>query len=298
MEALAGLQEALARVGGQAGDSVVAVRSRGRGTGVVVAAGRVVTNAHNVVGARISVKFSDGRLAEAQVSGVDLDSDIAVLAVETGQTPPIPWDADGSNGSIGQGHVVFALGATNGGARVTWGTVSAVGRAFRGPRGRMIDGAVEHTAPLARGSSGGPLVDTQGRLLGVNTHRRGDGFYLAIPADGSLRQRVDLLGRGEQPTRVRLGVALAPSDVAQRLRAAVGLPERSGLLVRAVEDAGPAERAGIRLGDLLVEAAGTPLETLDDVFRVLDGVDPSATVTVRVVRGTDEHELTVRFVED
>ena len=111
------------------------------------------------------------------------------------------------------------------GLRVSFGTVSGVGRTFRGPRGRRIAGALEHTAPLGRGSSGGPLVDAEGRLVGINTHRLGEGFYLALPAGAALKTRVDALARGESASRVQLGVGLAPSHVARRLRRSVGLPD-------------------------------------------------------------------------
>lgn len=292
MTILEELEQALAQTAKSAGMSVVGVRGRGRGTGVVTAPGRILTNAHNVVGARVAVQFVSGDAAEAEVAGIDLDTDMAVLATDTGEAPAITWDG---GGSLALGRFVFALAATRSGPRVTWGTVSAVGRAFRGPRGRLITGAVEHTAPLARGSSGGPLVDAQGHFLAVNTHRPGDGFYLAVPADDALRRRIELLGRGEQPTRLRLGVALAPNDVARQLRAAVGLPGHDGLLVRAVEEGGPADGAGVRQGDLLVEAGGQALATLDDVFAVLDHADPSAELPVRIVRGTEEHDMTVRF---
>ena len=142
--------------------------------------------------------------------------------------------------------------------RASVGFVSALDVTFRGPGGGRLRGAIEHTAPLARGSSGGPVVDVRGTLVGIDTHRVGDGFYLALPADDDLRARVDALARGEAPHRPRLGIAVAPPRVARRLRQSVGLPERDGLLVHAVEDGGPAERAGIRQGDLIVRvSAGT-----------------------------------------
>src|SRR5919205_4099631 len=120
------------------------------------------------------------------------------------------------------GTAVFALSNPGGrGLRVTFGFVSGVERSFRGPRGRRISGSLEHTAPLLPGSSGGPIVDAEGRLLGVNTNRLGEGFYLAIPADAGLRSRVDALSRGESVARPRLGVALAPAHVARRMRRAV-----------------------------------------------------------------------------
>jgi serine protease Do len=140
------------------------------------------------------------------------------------------------------------------------------------------------------GSSGGPVVDLEGRLLGINTNRLGNGFYLAIAADKSLQERVTALGRGEEPKRRRLGVGLAPSHVAQQLRRAVGLPERDGLLVREVEEDSPAAKAGIAEGDLLVAVGGKPLTGADDLFEALAGEGP---LEVTLVRGTDERTVTV-----
>ena len=138
-------------------------------------------------------------------------------------------------------------------------------------------------------------MDADGRLLGVNTNRIGDGFYLALPADADLRARVDALGRGESPTPIRLGVGLAPAHAARRLRRAVGLPERDGLLVRQVEEDGPAARAGIQVGDLIVEAEGREVTTADDLFDVLDGLAPDASLALKIVRGTDELDVSVSF---
>src|SRR5207302_6103617 len=141
----------------------------------------------------------------------DRDLDLAVLDVETGDAPAVAW---GEAGELAPGRPVLALANPGGrGLRVTLGFVSAAGRSFRGPRGRRVAGAIEHTAPLPRGSAGGPLVDLDGRLLGVNTLRVDGGLILSIPADGQLRDRVEALGRGETPRRVRLGVAIAPPRV-------------------------------------------------------------------------------------
>ena len=127
-----------------------------------------------------------GATAQAEVLGVDADGDLAVLAVDTAGATPVEW----STSAADAGGVVFAAARGRHGLRVTFGVVSGVDREFRGPRGRRITGSIEHTAPLARGSSGGPLVDAEGRLLGINTHRLGDGFYLALPADaGAARAR-------------------------------------------------------------------------------------------------------------
>jgi serine protease Do len=196
------------------------------------------------------------------------------------------------------GDAVLALANPGGRAvRVSVGFVSALEVAFRGPGGRRVRGAIEHTAPLARGSSGGPVVDVLGNLVGIDTHRVGDGFYLALPADEDLKARVDALSRGEVPRRPRLGIAIAPPRVARRLRQSVGLPERDGLLVHAVEEGGAADRAGIRQGDLVVRVAGTSVATVDELAAALESSTPGASVEVLVVRGAEEVTLAVDLAE-
>jgi len=294
MSVLEELEQAVGQVAQQVGGSVVGIgRGHGRGSGVVVAEGSVATNAHNIRGEETTVVFADGRSAVGRVQGVDVDADLAVVSVDTQGAAPVAWAAGGSAARVGA--AVFSLANPGGRLRVTFGLVSAVNRAFRGPRGRRITGSLEHTAPMGRGSSGGPLVDAAGRLLGLNTNRLGDGFYLAVPADAELRGRLDALTRGETPSRPRLGVGLAPARVARQLRRAVGLPERDGLLVRAVDETGPAGRAGIRTGDLIVAAGGRELTDPDELHEVLDGLAEDATLALSVVRGTEELTVHVAF---
>ena len=289
MTAIQELQAAITSVVDKAGASIVGIGSRQRGSGVVIADGKVLTNAHNIRGDEVTVTFADGRSTRGQLSGVDWDGDLAVISVDTGKSKALAW-ADG--GSVDVGAVVFGAAATSGGGtRVTWGTVSAVARAFRGPGGRKIAGSLEHTAPMAPGSSGGALLDGEGRLVGLNTNRIGEGFYLALPADGELRARVDALGRGEAPQRRRLGVAVAPAFVAARLRRSVGLPERDGILVRGVEDGSDADKAGIEQGDLIVEVAGKAIEDPDDLVEAL--ATASTPFEIKIVRGTEERTVSV-----
>ncbi|MFL5681394.1 MAG: S1C family serine protease [Chloroflexota bacterium] len=289
MTAIDDLQSTISSVTGRIGSGVVGIGSRQRGSGVVVADGKVLTNAHNIRGEDVTVSFPGGRTTRGRVAGVDVDGDLAVVDVDTSGATPLEW-ADGA--AVSPGTIVFgAASAPGGGTRVTFGSVSAVARAFRGPGGRRIAGSIEHTAPLAPGSSGGPVVDSEGRLLGLNTNRLGEGFYLALPADAALRERVDGLGRGESVSRPRLGVAVAPSHVARRLRTSVGLPARDGLLVRGVEDGSPAAKAGIQEGDLIVEAAGRPVTDADELFEALGAA--SMPFEVRIVRGTDERTVSV-----
>lgn len=273
------------------GPSVVGLgRGWGLGSGVVVGDGRVLTNAHNVRRDEPTVVFADDRRETASVLAADRDLDLAVLEVDTGDAPAVAW-SDAGEPAIGT--AVLALANPGGrGLRVTLGFVSAAPRSFRGARGRRVAGAIEHTAALPRGSAGGPLVDLDGALLGVNTVRLRGGLILALPAV-ALRDRIDALTRGETPSSRRLGVAVAPPRVARRLRGAVGLPEREGVLVRAVEDGSPADRAGLERGDLIVAAAGNPVEGVDALYGALDGA--GATLALTVVRGTEESELTVAF---
>jgi serine protease Do len=283
------LQSAISAVAERVGPSVVGIGSRQRGSGIVLADGKVLTNAHNIRGDEVTITFADGRSIRGQVAGVDVDGDLAVVNVDTAGAPALAW-GDGSAATPGS--VVFGASATSdGGTRITFGTVSAVARAFRGPGGRRIAGSVEHTAPLAPGSSGGPIVDAGGALLGLNTNRLDEGFYLALPADAALRERVDQLGRGESVRRPRLGVAVAPAYVAARLRRSVGLPERDGLLVRGVEDGSPAARAGIQEGDLIVAAAGREVTDGDALVEAL--ASAGDTFEVKIVRGTEERTVQV-----
>jgi serine protease Do len=134
-------------------------------------------------------------------------------------------------------------------------------------------------------------VNGAGNLLGLNAVRRDGGFILALPADAALRRRVDELARGEATERPRLGVALAPPRVARRMRAAVGLEPRDGLLVREVVDESPAAAAGIQRGDLLVRAGDRALAGMDDLFDALDGATGS--LALGLVRGTEELDVSV-----
>ena len=297
MSLLDEVQTTIRQLADGAGQSVVGIGQRwGVGSGIVLGDGRVLTNAHNVRGDQVTVTFADERTAEGTVAGHDVDGDLAVIDVDTAGAAALPW-ADGAGAELGQ--PVFALSNPGGrGLRVTFGFVSGIERTFRGPRGRRITGSLEHTAPLLPGSSGGPVLNAGGQLLGINTNRLGEGFYLAIPADDALRGRVDALGRGESAAPPpRLGVALAPGHVARRLRRSVGLPEIDGVLIRGVEDDSPAARAELAQGDLIVAAAGRQIRTPDDLFEALQAAAPAGRIELSLIRGAGELTVQVSFAD-
>ncbi len=291
MNAIDELQQTVERIATDVGPSVVGLgRGWGRGSGVAIGEGKVLTNAHNLRRDEVTVTFADGRRETASVAAADHDADVAVLSVDTAGARALEW----ADAPATLGLPVFALANPAGrGLRVTFGLVSSTGRSFRGPRGRRVTGTVEHTAPLPRGSSGGPIVDRSGRLVGINTLRLDGGLILAL-AGADLRERVDALLRGEAPRRLTLGVYVASPHAARRMRRAVGLPKRDGVLVRGVREGSPAERAGLERGDLIVAVAGREIERLDDLYEAVDGVENGA-VELVVVRGTEERTTRVEL---
>ena len=277
----------LASIAGSVGESVVGLR-RGarRGSGVVVAQDRVAVLVHSLREDRVEVVFADSRSEDAELAGVDRRHGVALLQVPTDGAAIVRWSQ--AQPSIGDS--VFALANPGaGGLRATEGRVSAAPVTLRGRHGRSLEGMIEHTAPLPRGAGGGPLVDTDGAVLGVNALRADPGFLLALPA-AVVSGAVEGLLEGRARSR-HLGVALAPAGASRRMRAAVGLPRRDGLLVRRVESGGPAELAGVQVGDLLVGLGDTEVQDLADVFDAIDSA--GGPLEVRIVRGAESLALTV-----
>jgi S1-C subfamily serine protease len=298
MSTITEFQSQIGAVASRVGPAVVGFgRGWGRGSGVVVAKDRILTNAHNLRGEEVTVRFADGRRETGTVAGVDSDLDLAVVTADTADIDPVAWDPAREEPEIGA--AVIAVANPGGrGLRATPGFVSSAGRSFRGPRGRRITGAIEHTAPLPRGSGGGPLVDLDGNLLGLNAIRLEGGLILAVAANRALADSADRLARGEAPQRARLGVAVAPPHVARRLRRAVGLPEQAGVLIRSVAESSPAERAGLERGDLIVRAGGEAVDSVESLYRALDAVDPAEGLELDVLRGTEERHVSVGFAEE
>src|SRR5215204_5052105 len=243
------LQAAVGAVGERVGPAVVGLgRGWGRGSGVVIAEGRVLTNAHVLRGGEVAVRRGGGEVALGRVASADEALDVAVIAVDTGDAPAVAWEPEAVEG-LAAGRAVFALADPGGrGLRTTFGLVTATGRSFRGPGGRRVRGSIEHSPPLPRGSSGGPLVDAQGRLLGINSVRMEGGLLLALPADAALRGAAHARRRRAAGAR---GAARARRRVRQPRRgrrAAAGRPARRRRRPTAARLRRPVRRARGRRG--------------------------------------------------
>lgn len=272
------------RAAAQIGPSVVGLRGGARGSGTILASGRVVTSAANLTDGAPEVVFADGRSARATVTGLDRRRGFAALSVDTGALAPLSFGPE----SPPIGTTVVALANPWGrGLSATLGFVAS-------SRTRPAVG-IAHTALCPRGASGGPLVAPDGALLGFNVTRLDGGFVLATATDTETRERIEQLVAGERRSDRTLGVAIAPPRVAKRLRRSVGLDEREGLLVRGVEADSAAFSAGIRHGDLIVAVGDSPIASVDDLLAQLENGSDELVVTV--VRGVEEHTLTASLAQ-
>ena len=192
-------------------------RGWGRGSGIVVAPGRVITNAHNVGDADVMVSFPDGRRERGTVAGRDLDFDLAAVRVDTGKLDPVAWRPAATRAAAGD--PVIALANPGGaGVKAMLGFVSAVDRDIRGPRDRLITGCIEHDVRVPPGLGGVPLVDVEGRLLGLNCVRLEDGQIAAVRAGEELAERLEQLwAGGGDPDGGRSNSAPAGVALAQEL---------------------------------------------------------------------------------
>jgi serine protease Do len=285
------LEEAAAAVREKALPAVVGVGNRWpSGSGIVFGEGLVLTSAHNVQSENPQVHFADGSRREATSVTADYAGDLAVIKISTEGSAVMKWAAGGPE----LGTPIFAAANPAGrGVRLSFGVVSAQDRDFRGPGGHPITGGFEHSAPLPHGSSGGPVLTLAGELLGVNTKRLGEGLYAALQADSRLRSRLEALGKGEAVIRPYLGVGLLPGEVARRLRAAVGLPDRPGVLVQHLDQEGPAAQSGVVKGDLVTRANGAELSRVSDLHRALASAKPGDQIQLDLVRGVEEKQVKV-----
>ena len=294
MEALLSLSNELAGAVERIAPSIVAVHARRRlpSTGIHWRPGIVVTAEHTVRAEDgLTVETPDGRSHPATLVGRDPGTDLAVLKITTDlDGPPAPR---GDDGALRVGHMVLALGY---GPRASWGVISALGPRWRTWRGGEIDRLVRLDLVLYPGFSGGPLVDAAGHVVGVNTSALARDSRLAVPVT-TVGRVVDELLRQGHVSRGYLGIGMQPVRLPDGLRAALGLPGDGGLIVVTVEPDGPAARAGLLLGDVLVALDGVPTADLDDVQGRLGGDRIGTTVTALMVRAGARAEVRVTVGE-
>jgi S1-C subfamily serine protease len=244
--------------------------------------GFLLTNAHVVGSAEHgTVAFSDGTTAEFRVVGADPLSDLAVVRADA----PTPDPAElGEADDLVVGQLVVAVGSPLGlTGSVTAGVVSALGRSIptrHGPRPGLVEDVIQTDAALNPGNSGGALADSQARVVGVNTAVAGVGLGLAVPINATTRKIIGALMRDGHVRRAYLGIVSSPMPLPQAVRTRFG--RATGLRVVEVVPGGPAERAGIRVGDLLISAGGKPVTGAQDLQKLMfdDAIGRPLAITV------------------
>jgi serine protease Do len=274
--------------------AVVSVsQSEGSGSGIIVNKdGVVLTNAHVVGQSRtVEVGLADGRTLNGQVIGRDPTIDVAVVRIAAGNLPTAPI---GDSDKLLVGQSAIAVGNPLGLERtVTSGVISAVNR---NPRGISLDGLIQTDAAISPGNSGGPLVDSHGRVIGINTAilsgQGASGLGFAVPINLANDVVGQILATG-RITRAYLGLSFA--DIEPELAREFGLPVKQGIIVGAVERGSPAGRAGIRPQDIIVRGNDTPIASGGDLRRLLRALTPGTTIKLEVVRPAGRTTIPVQL---
>ncbi len=260
----------------------------GAGSGVVFTPdGYVLTNAHVVAGAhQLELGFTDGSTSPAQVVGVDHATDLAVVRA-TGRT--LSHASFGRSATLRVGQLVVAIGNPLGfSSTVSAGVVSALGRTMRARDGHAMEGIIQSDVALNPGNSGGPLVDSRGRVIGVNTAiiLGAQGISFSVPIDTASWVVGELLTSG----RVRrgwLGIAAQNRPIPREITRRLGVVHGAGVEITGFDERGPASRAGLRTGDIVVGIGDKAVASVDDIHRALARLNWSdlAALTLRVIRG-------------
>lgn len=269
--------------------------SQGSGSGVVVSPdGLVLTNNHVIDGAQnVSLSQGDGQRFGARLVGRDPDTDLAVLRAETSERLKYARLADSK--MLRPGQIAIAIGNPLGfQSTVTAGIISAVGRSLRAENGRLIDDVIQTDAALNPGNSGGPLVNSAGHVIGINTATimGAQGLCFAVASNTAEYVLMQILAHG----RVRRGVMGIVAEhvvLPQSVRHRHGLVQASGIGIRSVQQGGPAEQAGLVAGDILIALDSVPTAAVDDVARVLDAKRISHKVAAHVLRNGEKVEFSI-----
>src|SRR5579884_443496 len=267
---------------------------QGGGSGFIFTPdGLVLTNSHVVHEAtKIAISLSDGRRLPAQLIGDDPATDLAVVRIDAPNLTAVPL---GDSQKLRVGQLAIAIGNPYGFQyTVTAGVVSALGRSLRSYSGRLIEDVIQTDASLNPGNSGGPLVSSDGQVIGVNTATimGAQGLCFAIGINTAKFVASRLLTHG-RIRRAYIGVEAQTVPVHRRVVRFYDLPKEMGVVVVGVQDASPAQMAGVREGDVIVAFNGQPASGVDDLHRLLTDAQVSATASVTVIRRTERLELTI-----
>ena len=270
----------------------------GAGSGVIIAPdGYVLTNDHVVHGSKqLTVSLTNGASHAAALVGTDPATDLAVIRADSAN---LPFATLGDSAALRVGQLVIAIGNPFGfQSTVSTGVVSALGRALRSREGRLIENIIQHTAPLNPGNSGGPLVNSQGRVIGINTAiiAMAQGIGFSIPADTARWIVSQLLVHGHV-RRGYLGISGQNQPLNRRLVRFYHLQNNYGVLVVRSDPEGPAEKAGIMDGDLIVSVNGQKTESVDDIHRILAEWPEENSLSVVIIRGQEQMDISVTPTE-
>jgi S1-C subfamily serine protease len=269
-------------------------RGEGGGSGFIIAPdGFILTNSHVVHGAKsIEVNLPDAQSFSGTLIGGDPETDLAVIRIDSAQLPFLAF-ADSNKLCVGQ--IAIAIGSPYGFQQtVTAGVVSALGRSMRAQSGRLMDNIIQTDAALNPGNSGGPLVNSSGAVIGVNTAviLPAQGLCFAIAAN-TAQLVAGLLIRDGKIRRSYLGLAGQNITIHPRLVRYHKRPKNEGVLVSGTEAEGPAQRSGLTEGDIIIAFKGSPVYTIDDLHRALVGTEIGIESTLTVIRGTESVDLLV-----
>ena len=279
----------------KAGSGVVKIEARRRlpASGIIWSSDGVFVTAHHVVerDEGITIGLPNGRTAPATLVGRDPTTDLAVVRA---QVTEIDAPEFAEPDSLSVGHLVFGLGRPGQTVMATLGIVSALGKTWRTPAGGLVDRYLQTDVVMYPGFSGGPLVDSEGRVLGLNTSALVRGVTLTVPVP-TLRRVVESLLTHGRVRRGYLGVGAQPVRLPDALTTELG--QETGLLLASVEQDTPAARAGLMLGDTIVSMGAQPVRHLDDLLGLLNDERSGPTVPVQIVRGGQLQELAVTIGE-
>jgi S1-C subfamily serine protease len=298
-EALDAYSRAVSDVVERVGPSVVRVdikrqgANAGAGSGVIVSPdGLVLTNSHVVQGARgVEIVTLDGRQAHARVLGDDPDCDLALLRIDDAATLPAAKLGDSSK--LKRGQIAIAIGNPLGfDASVTAGVVSALGRSLRAKSGRMIEDVIQTDAALNPGNSGGPLVSSRGEVIGINTAiiMGAQGICFAV-ASNTANFVLGEIARHGRVRRAYIGISAGTTPIPRRIALRLGLEQANGARVLGVEQGSPAEHAGLLTGDMVIALDGKRVAGVEDLLRLLDADKISRTVSIDVLRRSDQQRF-------